>query len=407
MLPRQIRFAVPSARTQTLDLTGEGSAIPSRSWTGAHCSPTEPLNQASDRAPLDEDIRLYCVVQERHWHYHPTAPGPFACVSPVTERTPSGRLSRGRRITQVRVPPQTSVLLASGASTIEQTWRLSAEEALTRQLTHARHWGYLAQVDLLASYDYPVVQKRMLGRLSKAKERWQPAQEAAQATIRAAEALDGQRRAIAQAVGHRVDLVFTAQGVDLEQYLVCCQALQQFIEEGYVLGLGGWSSALGHAPRQYLPLWQELLQHLIPWLARHGVRRLHLWGIRQPDALGSALWWCQQHQLQLSTSSAWPALAPVWGTWGTSTWRVPGYDRPPILSSCRAADPLGRPVPCCDPDLSPCRGLEQARHVQATRAWLADFGCREPERLRPGPAPDAQSRPQEPTQLPLWRTDSL
>ena len=77
------------------------------------------------------------------------------------------------------------------------------------------------------------------------------------------------------------------------------------------LGLGGWC-VLGRWRRRWLPAFWETLRACLPLAARAGVRRVHLFGVLWPPALGGLLWLADRHGLAVSTDSSAPLLAATW-----------------------------------------------------------------------------------------------
>lgn len=300
-----------------------------------------------------ERIRFYCGLgNERTWNYHPVAPGPYACVAPVY-----GRRVQTKQVNRVVVPAGTQVLQDSGAFSDGPAHRLSMEEALDRQRLHAQTFGYAAQVTYRASYDVLIDEKWMEG--TRYKVRWseQDAHEAVDRTVQAAAYLARHREG--------VKVVLSAQGVSPEQYLRCAQRIVPYLEAGDIFGLGGWC-ILGKRP-SLLPLFRATMQLVIPFLAREQVEWVHVWGSCYAPALHDLLWLTTACGMHLSTDSVHPSTHPVFGQWGYADWRDNTYVQPPILDSCRQHAFDG----CVG-----CRGLERARHVAATRRWLASFSMK-------------------------------
>ncbi len=159
--------------------------------------------------------------------------------------------------------------------------------------------------------------------------------------------------------------MLSAQGISARQYLRCAQRIVPLMEEGDIFGMGGFCIT-GKYPAQILPVFRETVQVLIPFLGREGVKRVHIWGVCYARALGELLWACDEYGIVLSTDSTGPSIKPAMGEWGYAEWRDPSYRRPPVE----------------------IRGLERARHVQATREWLLQFRTTPHYRY--------------PRQLPLW-----
>ena len=126
-----------------------------------------------------------------------------------------------------------------------------------------------------------------------------------------------------------------------------------------------------------LPSFGQIMSELIPYLGAQGVKRVHVWGVIFPEALGFLLWLCDQYGIGLSTDSSGPCRYPLLGQWGYGSWRDKAYKTPPILQSCKAVDARGNKAPLC-PSATRCRGLERCLHVMLTRQWLVNFRAREP-----------------------------
>jgi hypothetical protein len=341
-----------------------------------------------------EDIRLYTGIGEVTYNHHPVYAGEYACVSPVTGR--GGIDKRGKQRKQrensVVVPPETKfVLLDSGAYSDTTFQRCAFDEALERQLRHAEKYNYLSRILEIVSYDVLVDEQIGLDG-ERVKQRMNPdlAKFAVEQTIKAAAYLSSKRDYIYERVGHPVGLVFSAQGSDTEQYLKCAEAILPFVQPGDVFGLGGWC-ILGRQ-RTLLPTFYATIDALVPMLQAHKVKRAHIFGVCDADALGSLLWqcdhyrgvWSEKHRIQLSTDSVGPTTRIVkedrkgsgLATWGYASWANRKYPVPHVLDSCKVVDEQGKKAPTCPPG-TPCRGLERARHVVATREWLAHFRERE------------------------------
>lgn len=299
-------------------------------------------------------IDFYCGLNEQRWNHHPVAPGSLACVSPVY-----GKTLATKACNRVSVPATTWVMQDSGAFSDGPGQRLSVEAALERQMVHAESFAYASRLTHRASYDWLIDEKWEAGIRHKARWTEQDAEQAVKTTVAAASYLSHHRN------GRQ--LVLSAQGVSASQYLRCAQQLVSLMEAGDMFGLGGWC-IVGKLPAQLMPVFRETMRLLIPFLGREGVKRVHLWGVCYAPALGELLWLCDEQGITLSTDSAGPSLRPVLGQWGYAEWRNPFYQ-------CPAVD---------------IRGLERARHVEATRAWLYHF------RATP------HYHPIQPRQLPLF-----
>lgn len=279
-------------------------------------------------------IRFYCGLNERQWNQHPVAPGPLACIAPVY-----GKSARTKATNSVYVPPGTAVIQDSGAFSDNWTNRLGFVAALDRQIAHADRYGYSDAITHRASYDLLIDEVWEDG--NRHKRRWteNAAADAVAETVAAAEYLIDHR--------HGLNLVLSAQGVTAQQYLDCTRQIVPLLEDGDILGFGGWC-VIGKMPKVMMPVFRETARLVVPFAAKAGVKRIHIWGVVYPKALGELLWMCDRHGIALSTDSAGPTRAPAFGQWGYGDWRDNTYQRHPPET----------------------RGLERARHVSLTRSWL-------------------------------------
>lgn len=289
------------------------------------------------RLSVTPDILLYTGVSEKSWNGVPITPGGYACVSPV-----SGRSARTKKETCVYVPPENSVIQDSGAFSDSWDQRLSFGAALERQIAHARKFGYHQQISHRATYDLLIDEVWSDG--NRHKRRWSvaAAEAALNETIAAAAWLNQHRNGQA--------LILSAQGVDAAQYLRCVQRLFPLFRDGDVLGLGGWC-IIGKMPRQMMPVFEETVRAIIPFVAREGIQRVHVWGVIYPPALAALFAAASEHGIAVSTDSAGVSLNPVYGEWGYGLWRDNAYVRPPAESI----------------------GADRAKHAALTRAWLNQF----------------------------------
>ncbi|GCE31988.1 hypothetical protein KDA_74720 [Dictyobacter alpinus] len=301
--------------------------------------------------PQTEAIRLYCGSAEDDWNTLPVEVGPFACISPVYGRTLATKSPN-----YVRLSPKTlAIVQDSGAFCDGPGQRLSFEAALRRQIKHAEQCSYADRVTHRASYDQLIDEKwDYQGR--RRKSRWSEADawEACITTIQAARFLSVHRE--------NLRCIFSAQGVTASQYLSCVQGVLPYLQEGDMLGLGGFC-ILGRFPRQTMPIFREIIHEVIPFVGREGVRQIHIWGCLFAPALGELLWLCDQYGIKLSTDSAYPSLRPVLGRWGYASWADKTYTlrRPPN-----------------GPEL----GRQRKIHCWLVRRWLANFRDRELQHYR-------------------------
>jgi hypothetical protein len=318
-------------------------------------------------------IRLYCGIGEVNYNHHPLRCGAYACISPVCGRDDSQHVSESSRRNTVYVPDGVLIIQDSGAFSDGPRHRLSYADALQRQIEHARHYKYTAQVTHRASYDL-LIDETWKNEFRQ-KQRWteEAGKFAVQATIEAAAYLNKHR---SQGIG----CIMSAQGVTPEQYLVCSEQVLTYVDrEQDIFGLGGFC-ILGKQP-SLLPMFQETIARVIPLVASHHVKRIHIWGVCFAKALGALLWLSDRYGIQVSTDSIGPAPRPTKGEWGYASWRDPSYRKPEILDSCRCVNASGYKAPTCPTDTR-CMGLERSRHVALTREWLAHFREREPDVYR-------------------------
>jgi hypothetical protein len=284
-------------------------------------------------------IRLYCGIAETRWNHHPVAPGAYACVSPV-----KGKSARTHAKNSVFVPTGVKVIQDSGAFSDSHIHRLSFEAAYARQLAHAEQYHYADNITHRASYDLLIDEVWTDG--NRHKRRWSvvEAEEAVTKTIAAAE--------YAARTRHNWGLVQSAQGVTAQQYLRCVERVIPHMDmQRDMLGLGGWCIT-GKMPKVMMGVFQQTIERVIPYAARQGVKHVHIWGVLYAPALGLLLHQCDLHGLTLSTDSVGPSTRPAaFGTWGYADWVDKTYRKAPVET----------------------RGLERARHVQATIDWLQRF----------------------------------
>ncbi len=306
-------------------------------------------------------ISFYCGINEQRWNHHPVVPGPLACIAPVY-----GKTIHTKTWNRVSVPVDTHIIQDSGAFSDGIGQRLCVEEALDRQIAHAQQYGYAARVTHRASYDLLIDEKWEGGVRSKARWSEQDAEQAIATTVHAAAYLASHR--------HGTQAILSAQGVSAQQYLRCAQQIVPLMESGDMFGLGGWCLT-GKLPAQIMPVFRETMRLVIPFLGQQGIKRVHIWGVCYAKALGELLWLCDSYGIELSTDSSGPSVRPAFGAWGYAEWRNPWYVRPAVET----------------------RGLERARHVEATRTWLSAFrttphyGPMQPQQLKLTFCIDAES----------------
>jgi hypothetical protein len=207
-------------------------------------------------------------------------------------------------------------LLDSGAFSDPPARRLDPQRALERQLAWERRatafWRADApwRAEALVSYDRLIdeVWTEGPGGLARHKRRWTvaAAEGAVRETVEAARYLAARRAALAPRA-----LVLACQGVDAAQYRECVAEVLRSAAPGDWLGLGGWC-VLGRRRRRWLPAFWETLRACLPLVAHAAVRRVHLFGVLWPPALGGLLWLADRHGLAVSTDSSAPLLAATW-----------------------------------------------------------------------------------------------
>lgn len=286
-------------------------------------------------------IKLFCGVCETAWNKHPVDCGAYACVSPVT-----GATVRTKKENRVAIPEGTLVLQDSGA--FQDFWgdRLSFQAALDRQRKHAEKYRYADKIIGRVSYDLLIDEVWQGG--VRTKRRWtiEQAHSAILETIAAAAFLKANNT-------ENYPLFLSCQGVDAAQYMDCAKEVIPMLDnERDTLGLGGWC-IIGKLPKVMMPVFRDTITQLIPYAASQGVKRVHIFGVIYPNALGELLWMCNQYGLELSTDSVAPQLKIIFsGEWGFGEWRNNAYQRAPVET----------------------RGLERAEHVRQTRKWLDNMG---------------------------------
>jgi hypothetical protein len=279
-------------------------------------------------------IDLFCGINETAWNHHPVNPGPLVCISPVY-----GASAKTKRKNRVTIPAHCQARVDVGAFCDGPGGRLSFPQALDRQLAHADEFGYSGQILDLASYDLLIDEKWEGGQ--RYKRRW--SENDAWAAVR--ETVDAAAWLAANYSGRRV---LSAQGVTASQYLECAiRILEYFNPDTDTFGLGGWCIA-GKLPLQIRPSFNAVMLSVLPFVAKAGVKAVHIWGVTDVTFLGPLLWVCDQYGLKLSTDSSGPSVRPANGTWGFRGWYNTAYKAPPVE----------------------VRGIHRAIHVQLMRSRL-------------------------------------
>lgn len=285
-------------------------------------------------------VQFYCgITGEKRWNSHPVQPGSLACVSPVHGQSVKSKVDPS----PTAVPNDALVFLDSGAFSDSHGLRLTPELALERQLNHAVHFGYLSQIEAICSYDWLVDEQWKDDTRYKMRMSELQAEHPVNVTIHAAKYLSD-RRDILPGIP-----VLNVQGVTPQQYLRCAGHVIDWMDKGDWLGLGGWC-VLGKYQKVVAlqECFRQTINRVIPYAARRGVKRIHIFGVVYPAALGKLLHICDEHGIAVSTDSLSPSLAPTRGQWGYGEWRDNHHIFAPLAE----------------------RGLERAEHVRLTRDWL-------------------------------------
>lgn len=264
-------------------------------------------------------IRFYCGVNETKWNYYPVSPGDFACVSPVM-----GASTKRVKENVIFLPDTVKeVIVDSGAfcDGIGED-RKSFDVALYRQLLHIEKYNYQEKVSHIASYDL-LIDEKWTDNNKRKKDRWssEEADAATQITIDAVKYISKQRDYIHKRLSNdNIGLVLSAQGVTKKQYLHCAEEIAHLMEENDIFGLGGWC-ILGIKRGKLLPSFREIMLSVIPYVANKGIKKVHIWGMMYPLALGELYHLCGRYNLSLSLDSSGPQKRPIFGVWGYGDWK--------------------------------------------------------------------------------------
>jgi len=283
-------------------------------------------------------VRLYCGITEKKWNRILPSPGKYGCVSPVM-----GSNSHKTQETRVYVPKETLVIQDSGAFCDGIDNRVSFDEALNRQMNHAKKYEYEENVTHIASYDLLIDEKWDSGG-KRRKERWteEDAEYAVNETISAAKFLSDNRNG--------KNIILSAQGVSTDQYMKCVEEIAPLMRKNDIFGLGGWC-VLGIKKNTLRESFREIIVNVIPFLSKYDVKLVHIWGVVYPFPLGELLAVCDVFDIKLSTDSSGPQKRPIFGTWGYGDWIDRDYEVPDVA----------------------IRGDDRRRHVIEVRKWLSGF----------------------------------
>ena len=205
-------------------------------------------------------------------------------------------------------PDRTSVLLDSGAFSDPANNRLSAEEALKRQIDWESKAAQIFKknkyhVAYLCSYDYLIDETWVEG--SRTKRRWsvEDAESAVEETIRNAHYLSKTRSRLSPR-----KLILVCQGVDFNQYLYCIDRVLEFAEPGDVIGFGGWCILGMPIGAKWRETFFRVIEAAAPKLRSQSIDRAHIFGSLYLPCLGGALWLCDRYKIHLSVDSSRPLL---------------------------------------------------------------------------------------------------
>jgi hypothetical protein len=293
-----------------------------------------------------QPLRLYVGCHAHTVQGRPVTLGGCRCFSPV------------------HAPPKfanpigISILLDSGAYSEPPERQLTFAANLERQLAWeqraSRLWGQSVVVEALVSRD-TLIDEKWCGK-ARHKERWTVAEadRAVRTTVDAAAYLSRQRERLCPR-----RLVLACQGVDAGQYSEAMSGVLAHAQPGDWIGLGGWC-ILGWF-RSWIPVFWATAHQVIPMIATHGIRHVHIFGVLYRPVLGGLLWLCDQHGLSLSTDSSGPVLQPSWPNQRkagalAATWEQNVIEWQQRLAALRESEYYREPP-------------EGTRHRQRTFAW--------------------------------------
>jgi hypothetical protein len=202
--------------------------------------------------------------------------------------------------------------LDSGAFSDPPHKRLTPDAALARQLaweTHASStWEMAFRASGLVSYDRLIDEKWIAGQRHKRRWSVSEGESAVQETVTAAQHLANQRASVAPR-----RLILSCQGVDAYQYAECVTEVLKVTTPDDWIGLGGW--CIIGMRQTWMPTFWQTMRLILPQIAAHGVRHIHIFGVLFLKALGGLSWLADQYGLTVSTDSTAPVLACTWKDW--------------------------------------------------------------------------------------------
>jgi hypothetical protein len=162
------------------------------------------------------------------------------------------------------------VLLDSGAFGDVRRGRITFQEALQRQLDYEERCAFVSE--RLVSYDMLIDEQLQGDRQIKSRWPRENGWQAVETTIAAAEFLVSRRRELAPR-----QLVLSCQGVTVEQYEACMEAILEIAEPQDCIGLGGW--CIVGQRRELASLFWQAMDTVLPMIAAKGIKDVHIFGL--------------------------------------------------------------------------------------------------------------------------------
>lgn len=284
-------------------------------------------------------IKLYCGLDDTRWNLHNINLGNNICIAPVY-----GNSKKRKYETRADVPIGTKEIIQdSGAFSDSTDSRLSFRDALLRQEYHAEKYHYDHLITHRASYDM-LIDETWLDTGERRKIRWSDVDgwRAVNVTINANKYLNNNRG--------RYGCIFSAQGVNSNQYYTCAKEIIPLFEDGDIFGFGGWC-IIGKKKNNLKKDFYNTIVKVVPLLNDNGIKKAHIWGVMYAPALGELLWLCDKYNIQLSTDSSGPQRLPIYGNWGYADWKLKPYKIPQNSN----------------------KWIERGKHVMACIEWLDGF----------------------------------